>query len=176
MYKRILVPFDGSPTSERGLVEAIRLAKDQGARLRIVHVVEEYVVVQSAGLDGAGLYAGDLLGTLIEDSKNVVARGLALATKGGVKAEAGSLERMTSRSSECVVEEAVKWRADLIVMGTHGRRGVSRMMLGSDAEIVVRTSPVPVLLVRSSDEKPAAKGKAPAKAAAKPKAKAGKSS
>jgi nucleotide-binding universal stress UspA family protein len=159
MYKRILVPYDGSATSQRGLVEAINLAKDQGARLRILNVVEEYVLVQSAGLDGAGLYSGDLLKVLTADSKKVVAKGLALAQRRGVEAEALTLESFSDRSSECIVEAAKKWRADLIVMGTHGRRGVSRMMLGSDAEIVVRTAPVPVLLVRSPEPKAAAKAK-----------------
>jgi nucleotide-binding universal stress UspA family protein len=153
VFKRILVPFDGSPTSERGLLEAIRLAKDQGARLCILHVIEEYLMVQSAGLDGAGLYAGELLKVLAADSEKVIAKGLRLAGRFGVNAETATVECFSDRSSECIVEEAKKYRADLIVMGTHGRRGVSRLMLGSDAEIVVRTAPAPVLLVRSPEPK-----------------------
>jgi len=158
MYKKILVPYDGSPTSERGLMEAIGLARDQKAALRILHVVEEYVLVQSAGFDGAGLFAGDLLDALIADGKKVIARGLALARENGVQADSVNIERFADRSSECIVEEAKKWPADLIVMGTHGRRGVSRMVMGSDAEIVLRSAPVPVLLVRSPEPPTAKKG------------------
>jgi nucleotide-binding universal stress UspA family protein len=157
MYKRILVPFDGSPTSKRGLAEAIRLAKDQGARLRILNVCEEYVLVQSAGFEGGGMYAGDLLKELTAASRQTAARGVALAARGGVEAEAVTVESFSDRSSECIVEAAKKWRADLIVMGTHGRRGVSRLVLGSDAEIVVRTATAPVLLVRLPEPKAKAK-------------------
>jgi len=170
MYKRILVPFDGSPTSERGLREAVLLAQDQGARLRILNVVEEYVLVQGAGFDGGGLYTGEMLDLLIADSKKIVAKGLAQAARRGVEAEASTIKSFANRSSESIVEEAKKWRADLIVMGTHGRRGVSRLMLGSDAEIVVRTADVPVLLVRA----PEAEAKAKEKTKAKPKAPAKK--
>ena len=153
MYRRILVPVDGSPTSARGLGEAIRLAKDQGAKLKLIHVVEEYAVVQSSGLDGGGAYAGDLLGLLREQGRKIVASAVARAGRAGVKAEAATFESFSDRSSDFIVSEAGKWRADLIVMGTHGRRGVSRLVLGSDAEIVVRSSSVPVLLVRSPDNK-----------------------
>jgi nucleotide-binding universal stress UspA family protein len=61
------------------------------------------------------------------------------------------LDDLVSRVSEVVVEQAKVWRADLIVLGTHGRRGVGRFLLGSDAEQVARTASVPVLLVRASD-------------------------
>jgi nucleotide-binding universal stress UspA family protein len=160
MYRRILVPVDGSHTSMRGLEEAIRLAKDQGARLRLVHVVEEYVVVQGTGVDGAGLYVSELIESLQAEGKKIVASAIALANKRGVKTDASTFESFTNRSSDYIIREAKKWHADLIVMGTHGRRGVNRLVLGSDAEIVVRTSPVPVLLVRSPERKaPARKRK-----------------
>lgn len=63
-------------------------------------------------------------------------------------------ETFAGRLSDFVVEQAHIWKADLIVIGTHGRRGVRRLLLGSDAEQVLRTSPVPVLLVRGADETP----------------------
>ncbi len=151
MYRRILVPVDGSHTSMRGLQEAIRLAKVHGARLRLVHVVEEYVVVQSASLGETGFYAADLIDVLRAEGKKIIAKAIALARKAGVKADASTFESFDNRSSDCIIREAKKWHADLIVMGTHGRRGVNRLVLGSDAEIVVRTSPVPVLLVRSPE-------------------------
>jgi nucleotide-binding universal stress UspA family protein len=159
MYKRILIPVDGSDTSTRGLEQAIRLAKDQGARLRLVHVVEEYVVVQSAGVPEAGSYVGDLIDSLQAEGKKIIAKATALAGRRGVKADGVTFESFSSRSSDYIVREAKKWKADLIVMGTHGRRGVNRLVLGSDAEIVVRTSPVPVLLVRSPERKAPARRK-----------------
>jgi len=159
MYKRILVPVDGSATSARGLEQAIRLAKDQGARLRLVHVVEEYVVVQSTGVPEAGSYVGDLIDSLQAEGKKIIAKATALAGQRGVKADGVTFESFSSRSSDYIVREAKRWKADLIVMGTHGRRGVNRLVLGSDAEIVVRTSPVPVLLVRFPERKAPARRK-----------------
>ena len=151
MYQRILVPVDGSPTSTRGLDEAIRLAKDQDATIRVVHVVEEYILIQSGGMFGGDGNAGDLIDMLRKEGEKTVAEAVALAGKQGVKAESAVLEKFSNRSSEGILEEARNWKADLIVMGTHGRRGMSHLMLGSDAEIVVRTAQVPVLLVRSQD-------------------------
>jgi len=150
MYQRILVPIDGSHTSTLGLQEAIRIAIDQRARLRIIHVVDELVVAQN--FDGF-INTGDLLGALRDAGKKALQNALALARKHDLKAESALFESLGGRISEIVVKEAKKWRADLIVMGTHGRRGVTRMVLGSDAEAILRTTPVPVLLVRSPDRK-----------------------
>lgn len=58
------------------------------------------------------------------------------------------IEAMGTEAGECIIEEATSWPADLIVCGTHGRRGVRRVLMGSDAEYVLRRSPVPVLMVR----------------------------
>lgn len=66
------------------------------------------------------------------------------------------VERTTARISERIVEQAKAWDAEMIVIGTHGRRGVGRMLLGSDAEQTVRIAPVPVLLVRSPEDETAA--------------------
>jgi nucleotide-binding universal stress UspA family protein len=65
-----------------------------------------------------------------------------------VKVDTLLLETLGRRVADVIVREAKKWRADVIVLGTHGRSGLSRVVLGSDAELVVRESPVPVLLVR----------------------------
>ncbi|TSA42409.1 MAG: universal stress protein [Betaproteobacteria bacterium] len=150
MYQRILVPVDGSHTSTLGLQEAIRIAIDQRARLRIIHVVDELVVAQN--FDGY-FNTGDLLDALRDAGKKAIQNALALTRKHDLKAESALFESLGGRISEVIVKEAKKWRADLIVMGTHGRRGVTRMVLGSDAEAILRTTPVPVLLVRSPDRK-----------------------
>ncbi|MCG3189203.1 MAG: hypothetical protein LKCHEGNO_01489 [Burkholderiaceae bacterium] len=65
-------------------------------------------------------------------------------------AETALNDTFTARVCDVVVQEALEWKADLIVIGTHGRRGASRLLLGSDAEQVLRLAPVPVLLVRDA--------------------------
>lgn len=146
MYKRILVPVDGSHTSTRGLQEAVRLAKEQHARVRLMHVVDEWSVIQSAGMDGSG--AVDVLDALEESGKKALKNAKTLADRHAVMAEVVMYRNLSGRVADFIVKEAGKWRADLIVMGTHGRRGISHVLLGSDAEAVVKLSPAPVMLVR----------------------------
>jgi len=147
MYKRILVPVDGSRTSMLGLQEAIRLAKSGKAKLRLIHVVDESAVLQGSVYSFG---ATDILSILKKGGEEVLKRSLALAGKHGLKAEAKLVESFTGRVADVIAGDAKKWRADLIVMGTHGRRGFNHMVLGSEAELVVRSSPAPVLLVRDS--------------------------
>ena len=147
VYRRILVPIDGSPASNLGLNEAIKLAKDQGAKLRLFHLVDEYVAVPS--IDGTALYAGDLFEALRQSGKKIIDKAQALARRKGLTPESVMIESFGGRAADFIVEQARKWRADLIVLGTHGRRGVRRLVMGSDAEQVIRATRVPVLLVRS---------------------------
>ena len=146
MYRKILVPIDDSRTSARGLLEAIRLARKLGARLRLVHIVEQFSVYR--GMGGAAFDVDGMLAFLRAEGERLVAKAMAVARKHRVAAESAIFENAAYRTADLIVEDAGQWRADLIVMGTHGRRGVSRLVMGSDAEIVVGTSPVPVLLVR----------------------------
>ena len=147
VYRKILVPVDGSPTSVAGLNEALRLAKNQKARVRLIHIVDEVPIFSSAE---GGLNIEPVVESLKSGGKRILARAEKLAAARGAKAETELFENATSRVADVLVARAKRWRADLIVMGTHGRRGVNRLMLGSDAELVVRNSPVPVLLVRSA--------------------------
>jgi nucleotide-binding universal stress UspA family protein len=152
MYQRILVPVDGSPTSSAGLDEAIALAKLTGARLRLVHVVDEMPFVMSA--EGYGAMSSDVLGLLKEAGEKILAESRRRVEGKGVAVDAVLFESLSGRLSDRVAEQTKEWKADLLVLGTHGRRGVRRMLLGSDAEQIIRTATVPVLLVRA----PAAKG------------------
>lgn len=146
-YRKILVAVDGSAASNKGLREAIRLAKAEGAKLFIVHVVDEFQAF--ASLDGMVAAPGaDLVSALREGGKRVLARASALAGKSRVPAKAILREMLSGPAAYPIVREARKVGADLIVLGTHGRRGLRRLVLGSDAEQVVRTASVPVLLVR----------------------------
>ncbi len=145
MYKRILVPIDGSHTSQRGLTEAIRLAKHHKARLRLIHVVDVFIVALPLE---SGRYADEIQKSFREDGRRLVNKAEALVRKHGLTVDSVMSEIVGGRAAEIIVAQARKWRADIIVIGTHGRRGVRRLVMGSDAEEVVRTSPVPVLLVR----------------------------
>ena len=148
-YRKILVAVDGSTASAKGLREAIRLAKTDSARLFILHVVDEYPAF--AALDGmmAGAPGADLVPAMREGGKRVLAKAEGVARKQKVKAKAILREMLSGPAAYPIVREAKKLGADLIVLGTHGRRGVRRLVLGSDAEQVVRTASVPVLLVRA---------------------------
>jgi nucleotide-binding universal stress UspA family protein len=152
-YKRILVPVDGSRTSQLGLKEAIRLAKGGGAKagqkasLMLVHVVDEHVIVMSSM--EAGAYLGDLRPSLMKSGRRILRKAEEAVRKAKLGCRTVLLETMVAPAADLIVRQAKKWRADLIVLGTHGRRGVRRLVMGSDAEQVVRTSPVPVMLVRS---------------------------
>jgi nucleotide-binding universal stress UspA family protein len=147
MFKNILVPVDGSPTSNRGLAEAVKLAKSQKATLIVLHVVDENVVTQSAL--GGGYFIEGLLEGLLENGKKVLAKAVADAKKQGVTVKPVLIEDIGMAVSAVIVAQAKKLKADLIVIGTHGRRGVSRLLMGSDAEGVVRSASAPVMLVRA---------------------------
>ena len=148
MYERILVPFDGSATAARGLAEAIKLGQLTHARLRLIHVVDEFSFSLAAG---EGLtFSGDLLNMLREGGAAILAEGAASAHAAGLDVDTVLKDSFAGRVCDLVVAQAGSWPADLIVLGTHGRRGVGRMLMGSDAEAIVRSAPIPVLLIRAN--------------------------
>ena len=150
MYRRIIVPIDGSQTSNKALVAALRLATESQGRIRLVHVVEELAYL--TGYDQFGGYSGDLIKIMRETGNKVLADGAAIVQSAGVECESALYDNFGERLPEVVADEAKRWNADLIVVGTHGRRGVGRMLLGSGAEQVIRMAPVPVLVIRSEGE------------------------
>lgn len=147
MFRKILVPIDGSHTSILGLQEAIKVAKSQKATLCLLHVIDEFVMMPDPS--GAAAYTESVLKALRVGGREILSRAEAIVRKKGLRARSVLIENLTYRVADVIVEQAKKWDADLIVLGTHGRRGVRRLVMGSDAEGVVRTTPVPVLLVRS---------------------------
>lgn len=151
MYKTILVPIDGSATSERGLREAIDLAVPLKARLTLLHVVDDFAMLVE--MSSAANYQ-EMLDGLRDYGQKVLEKAQQAAAESGVQADTDLREVTQARTSEIIVEEAKKRSCDLIVMGTHGRRGFSRLTMGSNAEGVVRSSPVPVLLVRQEEPRP----------------------
>ncbi len=145
MFKRILVAVDGSATSKAGLKTAIALAKEQNASLLIMHVVDERMTMLNPE---AGAYVETMFEMLREGGRKVVADAEALARKQAVPFKTAMIESFGLGVAEVIVRHAQKSRADLIVLGTHGRRGMNRLVMGSDAESVVRQVTVPVLLVK----------------------------
>jgi nucleotide-binding universal stress UspA family protein len=143
-YKRILVPVDGSPTAAKGMKEAIKLVRQGHGKLLLLHVVEEYSAFVAPEV---GMNIGPILDSLRKAGKRTLARIARSAERARVQPRTVLAENFGGRVAETIVEQARRLRADLIVMGTHGRRGVNRVLLGSDADLVVRYSPVPVLLV-----------------------------
>jgi nucleotide-binding universal stress UspA family protein len=154
MYQKILVPVDGSPTASRGLQEAVKLAKLTGARLRLIHVVDE--ISFASGMEAATMATGEMLQLLREGGALLLKRAAARVEKAGLSVDTVLCDSISGRVCDHVIEQASAWRADLIVLGTHGRRGVGRLLMGSDAEMIVRLASVPVLLVRSKEARPAA--------------------
>ncbi|HXR19023.1 MAG TPA: universal stress protein [Steroidobacteraceae bacterium] len=151
MYKKILVPVDGSETGLLGLQHAILLAKDQKAALRLLHVVHDYLVAE--GRYGLGS-SDQVLKELRERGQTILKDAVSSARKQGVEADTEFVEAPLGPVGAAISEYAEQWPADLIVIGTHGRRGIRRLVMGSDAEYVVRTTPVPVLLVRGTKAPP----------------------
>ena len=148
MYKRILVPVDGSETASAGLREAIKLAKEQGSQIRIVHVVDEFLMVSPSVY---GAVYDQFTEQMHEAGKHALAVAQGLAHEAGVTVESKLIVGLGNPAGKRVLEAVAQWGADLIVCGTHGRRGLRRIVLGSDAEYMVRHSPVPILLVRYDD-------------------------
>lgn len=148
MYKKILVPVDGSDTANAALQEAIKLARSESTGLRIIHVADSSAAVWDSEFTPIDLEQ-------IRESVRSFARGVLeqaqrTAREAGIEAETRLIEMETpgQRVAKVITEHAREWPADLIVIGTHGRRGIDHFLLGSVAEGVMRLSPVPVLLVR----------------------------
>ena len=146
MYKRILVPVDGSDTSKKALDAALQMARDSNGTVRIVHLVDELAYL--SGYDLYGGYSGELIKMMREAGSSILKESLATAQAAGVAADTAILEKFGERLGETVAEATRQWKADLVVVGTHGRRGVGRALLGSGAEQIIRLAPVPVLVVR----------------------------
>ena len=146
MFKRILVAVDGSDTADQALQEAIKLAKEFGAQLRIVHVVD--VVNLNLGVEFPN--PAEILDAMTKSGQEILRKAEAVARAAGIVVETKLIEIDTlgHRIPEMIAADAEAWPADLVVICTHGRRGLSHLFLGSVAEGVVRVATKPVLLIR----------------------------
>ena len=150
MYQRILVPIDGSQTSTKALQAALQMAKASGGCVRIIHLIDA-----SAYLSGPAGYLdfpSDLPGAMRSAGNKVLEDAANLAKAIGVQAETHLFDSFDGKLADVVSDAALQWKADLIVVGTHGRSGVGRALLGSGAEQILRLAPVPVLVIRSDEQ------------------------
>jgi len=147
MYKRILVAVDGSETSRRAFDAALELAKAMGSTLQPYYVIENAPMYFDAPGYDPSILRGQMIAQgnelAVEFDKAMAERGVAGEMATG---EASSLEDVPT----LLLNAAHTLGADLIVMGTHGRRGFQRLILGSVAERCVRQSTLPVLLIPSA--------------------------
>lgn len=141
-YKRILVPVDGSDASNRALVTALQLARDVGGRVLVLHDVSDLSYL-SPYTD-----ARAVMELAHAEGERVLDAALEICRSAGVPAERRLVEGVGHRLGEVVSDAAVAWNADLIVLGSHGRRGLQRLLLGSGAEQILRLAPVATLVVR----------------------------
>ena len=149
MYPRILVPIDGSPAAQRGLDEALALAQRLGSTLRLLNVVDARMLIAEVSPHAP---PDQLLAQWTAAGEALVAQAAERARALGVAADAAVRCDPGLRVADLILKEAGDCGAALVVMGTHGRRGLRRLALGSDAEMVLRASAVPVLLVRDASE------------------------
>jgi len=147
MYKRILVAIDGSETSDHALQEAVKLARNQQSMLRIVYAIDEVNI--NAGSEFP--YPEELENAEEKYVLGILEKAQDSAHSAGIKAESRLLriDKLGLRIADAIIEEAKSWPADLLVLGTHGRSGLSHLLLGSVAEGIIRISPVPILLIRA---------------------------
>lgn len=146
MFKRILVPVDGSEPSQHALQTAGRMAAESGGQLRVLHVMDRAAYL--TGYDPSGAASGALYDAMSSGARQVLADAEAQARGAGVPVDSAMINELGTRLGDAVAQAAKDWGADLIVVGTHGRSGPSRLLLGSGAEQIIRLAPVPVLVTR----------------------------
>jgi nucleotide-binding universal stress UspA family protein len=147
MYKRILVAVDGSETSDAALSEAIALASDQKAELRLIHVVD---ITAAYSLAETPFPFVDYQKVLVTAAEKLLAKCADTVRRENlsVTTTCPVIDMLGRRIWEVIDAEAKRWPAELIVLGTHGRHGINRVLLGSVAEGVIRTATKPVLSVK----------------------------
>ena len=148
MSNRIFVAIDDSTTSEKALDKAIQIAKALGAELCIANAIDEGPLTQHGMGLGSYIDVDKVKQEMRADHAALLDKAEARAVAAGIKAEKKLIESTSKRVAEMISEAAGQWKADLIVVGTHGRRGVERMLVGSVAENLVRIATTSLLLVR----------------------------
>jgi nucleotide-binding universal stress UspA family protein len=146
MFKNILLATDGSPASEQAAHLAVSLARDSGGRLTALYVIDPYPYLGVGEASAVGFQA--YMGNAYEHAAQAHARIAAMCADEGRNVDLQLRRGEDASAAESIVRTAVEEESDLIVVGSHGRTGISRLMLGSVAAKVVAQSPLPVLVAR----------------------------
>ncbi len=149
MYQRLLVALDNTRTSRLALDHAAELARLSGATVVLLHVLESFRHV--SGFESPKVYAEEVLPRMREKGRQLLDEAAAPLVKQGIEVETVLLEGSDERVAEVIARRAEEAGVDLVIMGTHGRRGVNRLLLGSDAEHGARIAHAPVMLVRKAE-------------------------
>jgi nucleotide-binding universal stress UspA family protein len=148
MFKHILLPTDGSKLSDRAVKQGIRFAKSIGARVTALHVIPEFKMVLEEGFVSPMTAE---LKTRFEKESQAHARKMLEKVERAAKAEGVRCESVAVVSDlpyQQIIDVAKKKKCDLIMMASHGRRGISSLLLGSETAKVLTHSKIPVLVVR----------------------------
>jgi nucleotide-binding universal stress UspA family protein len=145
MYSNILVAIDGSAASACGLAEAIKIAKQQGSKLRLLHIVKGPLL--DYGYE-SGLCKADVIASLCHTGKDILNSAEISARQQGLSPECVMFESVNGPAADVIIDQAKQWPASLIVMGSHARHGFLRV--GSDTAQVLADTPVPVIFVRAA--------------------------
>jgi nucleotide-binding universal stress UspA family protein len=148
VYSRMLVPIDGSEPAKLALEEAIKLAHALSASMRLLHVADLRSIMTSEFASAASETSFE---ELRRDGERLLRNAAANVSRADIKVDTVLVDAPDLPVGDYIVRNAREYAADLIICGTHGRRGMRRLLLGSDAEYVVRHAPVPVLLIRNPD-------------------------
>lgn len=148
MYKHIMLPMDGSELSAKAVKAGIALAKSVGARITAIHVISHFHVVVEQGLGSKEIRAieKEHEDAAIKSAQKVLELVGATAKKEGLKFEGVAV--VGDHPYQEIIDNAVKNKCDLIVMASHGRRGLDSLLLGSVTAKVLTHSKIPVLVVR----------------------------
>jgi nucleotide-binding universal stress UspA family protein len=143
-----MVAIDTSATAQKALEESIRLAGALGARLCVAYAADEAALTQHGMGLGSYIDIDKVKGEIRDAGNRLLDTAVEKAAASGCKAERMLVESVDKRVAEMIIDAAHSWRADLIVVGTHGRRGFERLLVGSVAENLVRIATTSLLLVR----------------------------
>ena len=147
MYKHVLVPTDGSDLSNDAITKAVQFAKETGARITVLHVMPEYIPPAFAEFPAAGQASfAEFMKATEETGKSILGAAQKSAHAASVNCETISIRH--TQPYRAIIDVARDKGCDLIFMSSHGRRGLSALVLGSETNKVLTHSSIPVLVFR----------------------------